>query len=114
MVKGSIDTRSIECPAVDQEAAHREIGVWEAPTFLNLSEPLTDEVLTAIGDLLHVSLTYLLLEHVILRGSQPRAASVTTTWLSIRTLARFKAKGGGGGLPPIPATESSLAETVYP
>ena len=51
VVKGSIDTSGIECPTVDQEATHREISAREAPTFLDLNEPLTDEVLTVIGDL---------------------------------------------------------------
>ena len=111
VVERGIDTSCIECRTVDQKATHREVSAWEAPTFLDLD--LTDEVLTIVGDFLHVSLTYLLLEHVIPRGCQPRGASVTTTWLSIRLLARLEAKGERSGLPLIPTPKRSLTGTVH-
>ena len=38
---------------------------------------------------------------------------MTTMWLSIRFLARFKAEGEGCGLQPIPTTKNLLAETVH-
>ena len=71
VVKGGVNTGSIECPAVNHDATHGEISAREATTFLDLNKTLTDEVPTVIGNLLHVSLTYLLLEHEIPRGSQP-------------------------------------------
>jgi len=71
VVKGGINARGIECPTVDQEATHREISAREATTFLDLNKPLTNEILTVIRNFLHVTFTYLLLEHVLPRGSKP-------------------------------------------
>jgi len=112
VVERGIDAGSIQSPAVYQEATHREVSAWEAPTLFDLNKPLTDEVLTVIGNLFHVALTYLLLENLLSRGSQPRGTGVTPSRFGIRLLPRLKAEGEGGRFPPIPTSKGTLTEAV--
>ena len=38
VVEGGIDAGSIQSPTVNQEATHREVGAWEAPTLFDLEQ----------------------------------------------------------------------------